>query len=172
MSLKKIDARIATSARNRGKADAYDHETLCMILAHAVGKGAGDVSRSAMLLNALPASMRRTTIKTWLATYSPIVIEGGKAGEPFTARLSDTYKAIKDDDKRAAAWKLDEGRENPFYAIADKVPEEKDYDLAALVKMVQALGGRIKKLADDGKVPANDKGKALDLVRNLTNIAA
>lgn len=171
LTFKQIQARIAASAKNRKAADEYDHVTAVAILVHAQGKGKGDTSLVAALMNALPASTRRTAMRSWFAKYSPVVIEGGKkAGEPFTARLSETYKEMKDIDAKVAAWKVAEGEANPWHKIADKEPEEKEYNLAALIKMVQALGKRIEGKIDEGKVPANDKDNAKILIAKLAEI--
>lgn len=170
ISVGAIDKRIARIGKLGAELNDYIHATAVMIVTHAAGKGNGDVTRVDMLMAAMPNSFRKTAMRAWLSKHTPIVLEGGK-GEPYKARLSDTYKEMKDADKRAAAWKLADADAEPFYAIADKVPEEKDYDLAALIKMVQTLGKRIEGKIAEGKVVANDVEKANDLIRKLANVA-
>jgi len=155
-SLKVIDKRIARVGKLGAELNDYIHETALMIVTHAATVGAGDVSRVSLLMAAMPNSLRKTALKTWLGLYTPVVLDGGKGGEPYSARLSANYKELKDDAKKAAAWKLDDAAANPFYAIADAVPEEKEYDLAALIKMIQSFGKRITAKVEAGKVAAND----------------
>lgn len=171
ITLKAIDARIAKVAKLGSEYNVFIHDTACMILAHAAGAGAGDVSRVTTLLAAMPNSMRKTAMRRWLTLYSPVALDGGKDGKPFSARLSEAYKAIKDDAKKAAAWKLADAAANPFYTIADAVPEEKEYSLAALVKMIQGYGKRIDAKIEKGEVPANDVEAARKLARQVEGFA-
>jgi len=167
ITLKAIDARIAKVAKLGTEYNVFIHETAVMILTHAAGNGAGDVSRVTTLLAAMPNSMRKTAMRKWLTLYSPVALDGGKDGKPYAARLSEAYKALKDDTKKAAAWKLDDAAANPFYTIADAVPEEKEYTLAALVKMIQGYGKRIEAKIEKGEVPANDIADARRLASQV-----
>jgi hypothetical protein len=169
-TLKAIDKRIVRIGKLGADLNVYVHDTAMLIVTHAATVGNGDVTRVDSLLSAIPNSFRKTAFRSWLAKYTPIVLEGGKNGESHKARLSDTYKAIKDQSKRDASWKLSDAMAEPFYAIADKVSEEKDLDLAALIKMVQGLGARITAKADAGKVVAGDVAKAKDMARALANL--
>lgn len=158
MSLKKIDGNIRRITTNGNKLNVLIHETALLIMAHA--EEHGDCSRAKTLAFAMPASMRRTMLVEWFHTYSPIriVLKNDKVG-----LLKDTAKGYVPFDLKAADA-------TPFYEMAEQNPEEKEYDFAALMKMVERLSKTIEKKIEDGKVPADDIESAKAIARAVSGL--
>ena len=170
MSLKIIDKRIAKLTTDAGKLNAYIHATAMLIVRHA--KAHGDCTRALALVKAMPASMRRTMLRDWFAKHTPIVVklDSGKGDE--ACGFSAKYVALKTPEAKAAAWKIEAADAEPFYMLADKVPEEKPFDLKALLAMAANLAKRIDGKIAEGKVPANDVAKAKEISAKIAAIAA
>ena len=143
MSLKKINSNIKLIVTNAAKLNGRIHETAVMIAEHALEHG--DCTPAGRLVEAMPASMRRTMLVLWFATFTPIVVN------------ATTFKVgmNKPESKKYVPFDVEGGKAKPFYELAEETPE-KSYDFDALVKMVEALGKQIEKKIENGKVPAND----------------
>jgi len=161
-SLKAIDKNIALVATNANKLNSLIHTTALAIFDHA--KEHGDCTRALALVKAMPASMRRTMLIQWFSDYSPITVKLASGKSPEAVGLNR--------GKNANDWNRPAAVATPFYDLAEQNPEDKEYDLAALIKMVQAISKRIGKKIDDGKVAANDIDKARELARKIDVIAA
>lgn len=147
----------------------FIHETAMLIINHAKPKelgGHGDCSTSLWLVQAMPASMRRKMLIDWFAKYTPIVV---KLGDKPDCGFNQKYKNLPKEEK-ISHWNIEGADEEPFYVLADKVPEEKEYDLAALINMVKSLAKRIDKKADDGEVKPADIASAKVLARTLEGL--
>lgn len=161
MSLKKIDANIRLITTNAGKLNARIHDTAVMIASHAAEHG--DCTRAQLLVNAMPASMRRSMLKLWFDTFTPIVT---KINDPkWTAKMR------KADDKGFVAFDVAAGTAKPFYDLARERPET-DTTLADVNKAVESLIKRLTKRVEEGKVAANDKAAIEGRIAALKAVAA
>lgn len=129
--LKAIDKAIASFTTNAGKLNRQCHTIAMGIMHHAFATG--DCTRALALAKAMPASMRRTMLIAWFVKYSPI-----------TVKLGDEEKVGLNKGKNAAKFDLEGADGEPFYELAEKQPEEKNFDLATLIKMVEGLTKRIE----------------------------
>lgn len=164
---KLIDKNRASIRGNADKLNVLIHETAMMIIRHAApkdagGNGFGDCSRAQMLLFDLPASFRRTMLRDWFHTFTPIVVKD-KAPE-WNAKMH------KPDSKLFVEWDINGADAMPFYKMAEQVPEEKSYDLEALLKMVERLSSQIEKKVDEGKVKPEDVETAKALARAVKGL--
>lgn len=140
--LKAIDRAIASFTTNAGKLNRQCHQIAMGIMHHAFATG--DCTRALTLVKAMPASMRRTMLIAWFAKHSPI-----------TVKLGDDERVGLNKGKNANPFDLEGADDEPFYALAEATPEEKQFDLATLIKMVEGLTKRIDaKLAE---LPEGDK---------------
>lgn len=174
VTLKQIDTQIGQVKSLGREYNTLIHETALMIFYHAAPKeisddcvGAGNCTRAVKLVRAMPASMRRTTLIAWFKEFTPIRIKLSDNGDK--CEFDPAYKKLSKEDK-LAWWKLEEAGETPFYEIAENVPEEKSYDFAALLKMVERLGSQIQKKVDEGKVKPEDVPSALALVTAVSGL--
>lgn len=161
MSLKKIDGNITRITTNSAKLNVLIHQTAMMILTHANGRGNGDATRALYLVQAMPASMRRTTLIAWFHKYSPIRI----------TLKPDTVSLLKKGDPGFTAFDLAKADANPFYEIAEKVDETPALlDFEKFIGMITAIANREKAKVDEGKVKPEDAPSivaACDLLANL-----
>lgn len=133
----------------------YIHDTGMMIVKHAAPEalgGHGDCDTALWLAKAMPASMRRTMLLAWFEKYTPIRV---KLGDSEKVGFDPRYKKLSPEDK-VGAWDIEGASNEPFYVIAEKTPEEKPMDFAALMKLVEGLTKKIDKAIEDGKVPDED----------------
>lgn len=174
ITLKQIDEKRALVRSMGRELNGLIHEIAMMIFYHAAPKeisddcqGSGDCTRAVKLVRDMPASMRRTTLIAWFTEYTPIRIKLSDNGDK--CEFDPKYKKLSKEDK-LGWWKLEEAAETPFYDIAERVPEEKSYDFAALLKMVERLGSQIQKKVDEGKVKPEDVPSALALVTAVSGL--
>lgn len=174
ITLKQIDTQIAQVKTLGREYNALIHETGMMIVRHAAPKeidvdcqGSGDCTRAVKLVRAMPASMRRTTLIAWFKEFTPIRIKLSDNGDK--CEFDPKYKKLSKEDK-LSWWRVEDAAETPFYDIAEQVPEEKSYDFAALLKMVERLGSQIQKKVDEGKVKADDVPSALALITAVSGL--
>lgn len=174
-SLKQIDKRCDYVGTNAAKLNTYIHDTAAMIVEHACGidktgnlnlDKAGDCTRALVLVMAMPASMRRQMLIQSFSKYTPIRVVLAKGNAPASVCFSDTYKALTP-AKKAAKWDVAGFKANPFFQLADKVPENREYTLAQLIAMFQSVGKKIKEKKAEGKIAANDVEKADALVLKM-----
>lgn len=145
MSLKIIDTNIRAVTSNANKLNVLIHTTAMMIAEHA--KEHGDCTRALALVKAMPASMRRTMLVLWFATYTPIRV----------MEKNDKVGMLKEAAKNFTPFDLEAGDLTPFYELADQNPENQQlYDFAKLVEMVSRIGKQIEKKIEDGKVAPED----------------
>lgn len=157
-TLKAIDAKLRLIAASGEKFNAHVHQACIMIATHA--KEHGDCTRALALCFAMPASVRRTMVVQWFDTYTPIrvVIKNDKVG------------MLKETQKGFTPFDLEAGNATPWHKLAEDSPEEKMLDFAALCKLVEALGKRIEKKIEDGKVPPEDVESAKAIARNVAGL--
>lgn len=174
ITLKQIDTRISDVRRLGVEFNQFIHETGMMIIRHAAPKevnedcqGSGDCTRAVKLVRAMPASMRRTMLIAWFVAYTPIRIKLSDNGDK--CEFDRKYKKLSKEDK-IKAWDVETAAETSFADMSEKVPEEKSYDFAALLKMVERLGGQITKKIKEGKVPEQDIEAAKALSRAVSSI--
>jgi len=158
MSLKVIDKNIKTITTNAAKLNVLIHQTAMLIMGHA--KEHGDCSRALTLVNAMPASMRRTMLVAWFDKYSPIRV----------VQTNNRVGILKATAKNYVEWNLEGADAEPFYELAEAIPEKPALDFAALVEMVKRLGKTIEKKIDDGAVVDTDIESAKALARAVSGL--
>lgn len=161
MSLKKINSNIKLIETNLAKANDRIHETAVMIARHA--EEFRDCTTAQRLVMAMPASMRRSMLILWFATFTPIVT---KNDPKWTAKMR------KADDKAFVAFDVAAGEAKPFYELAKDKPEADDLTADKANEMIESLIKRLTKRIDDGKVAANDKGAIEARITALKAVAA
>lgn len=172
MTLKNIDAKIATFATAAANVNALCHEIGMDVLRWAApkdrgGEGHGDCTRAQKLVMAMPASFRRSMLIAWFKAFSPILVKddpkwASKMHKPFLTDGKTPNSLFVDFD-------LDGAEATPFWVMAENTPE-KSYDLETLLKMVASLSKQIAKKAADGKVPPADIDAANSLSIALAGI--
>ena len=158
MSLKKIDGKIRTIATSAAKLNGLIHETAVMIASHALEHG--DCTRALTLVNAMPASMRRTMLVLWFNTFTPIRVN----------LSTDKVGMLKAEAKGFTPFDIDGGTAKPFYELAEENPEAEMKDLNALIAMVAALAKQIDKKIGDGLVPDEDIPSAMEMSRRIAKL--
>lgn len=172
--------RFARITSNIQKQNDYIHETGMMLLRHAAPEslgGYGDCSLAAAFVRSLPASMRREMLVAWLAKYSPISVRLGDSEAADKKGFNVKYKALKDDEAKAACWDLAGADEEPFWRIAEATPEVRRMTLEQLIALASSLGNRIEKIADNENekvtlAEGTDVAAAKALAAKLKAIAA
>lgn len=139
------------------KLNGLIHETAILVCEHA--QEHGDCTLALDLCKAMPASMRREMLVLWFSLFTPIrvVVKNDKVG------------MLKATQKGYTPFDLEAGKAEPFYELAEKNPEGKIYDFAALLELARRLGKTVQKKIDDGKVEANDVDSAKAIVAALTS---
>lgn len=160
MSLKKIDIRIASIARNSTALNDQIHGTAVMIAEHAAAHG--DCTRALALVKAMPASMRRTMLVLWFATFTPIRV----------VEKNDKVGMLKAEAKGFTPFDIEGGKAKPFHELAKDKPEADDLTADSVNKAITALIARLTKRVDEGKVAANDKDAVLKRIADLKVLAA
>jgi len=170
-TLKQIDGAIAKFATSAAALNVQCHEVAMMIFRHAAPKevgedceGTGDCTRAVKLVRAMPASFRRTMMIDWFSKNSPIRIKLSDNGDK--CQYDPKYSKMTAEEK-LACWNLENANTEPFYELAEKTPEEKPFDLAAMLKFVESLGKRVEKQIEKGAVPAADIATAWALQAKL-----
>lgn len=160
MSLKIIDKNIRTIVINANKLNQLIHSTAMLVIEHA--KEHGDCTRAQSLVNAMPASMRRTMLVLWFSTYTPIVVKADDAA--WNAKMH------KEGTKLFVPFDVDAARETPFFTLAEQNPEAKILDFAGLVKLVEALGKRIEGKIEKGEIKDEDKASARAIADRINSL--
>jgi hypothetical protein len=170
-TLKQIDGEIAKFATSAAALNVQCHAVAMMIYLHAAPKdvgpdceGTGDCTRAVKLVRAMPASFRRTMMIDWFAKNSPIRIKLSDTGDK--CQYDPKYSKLTAEEK-LACWNLENANTEPFYDLADKTPEEKIFNLAAMIKFVESIGKRVEKSIEKGEIPADDMATALALQTKL-----
>jgi len=170
-TLKQIDGAIAKFATSAAALNQQCHTVAMMIFRHAAPKlagsdceGTGDCTRAVKLVRAMPASFRRTMMIDWFAKNSPIRIKLGDSGDK--CQYDPKYSKLTAEEK-LNCWNLENANSERFYDLADKTPEEKIFNLAAMIKFVEGLGKRIEKSIEKGEIPSDDMETALALDAKL-----
>ncbi len=160
MSLKKINAGIRAIATSAARVNERIHEVAVLIAAHA--NEHGDCTPAGRLVEAMPASMRRSMLVLWFNTFTPIRVN-----------LS-TFKTgmLKAEQKGFVAFDVEAGTAKPFYSLAKDKPEAGDTTLADVNKAVASLIARLTKRVDDGKSAANDADAIVERIAALKAVAA
>ena len=152
----------------------YIHET-AMALVHFIAPAfvtsdgdsvcgaSGDVPLALALVEAMPASLRRTMMIEWFARFTPIRVKLGDKGN--ACGYDAKYKALKTDEEKAEWWSLSSAMDLPFFAIAEQVKEQdaKAYSIDDILKMLQKEADKYAKKIAEGKVEPRD----LDLVNTV-----
>lgn len=157
-TLKQIDRNIKTITTNGDKLNKLIHETAMLIMAHA--KEHGDCSRALTLANAMPASMRRTMLVAWFDKYSPVRI----------VMANNRVGILKKDAKKYVEWNLEGADAEPFYEMAEAIPEKEPLDFNALMQMVARLSKQIEKKVENGEVVERDIESAKALARAVSGL--
>lgn len=157
MELKQIDNNIRRVRTNSGKWNKLVHDTAVAIVEHA--KEHGDCTRALKLVQAMPASVKRSALINWFAEYSPITMNVKKA-------------IVRLNKNRAGDYNLDGARVNPWYEIAEAEKEElPDTTLVDVRDMLDKLAKRIDKRVTDGKIAANDKERIVTMQKAIAKLA-
>ena len=152
MSLKIIQKNIKSIVTSSAKLNVLIHTTAVLVAEHArpqADGGHGDCSTAKDLINAMPASMRRTMLKLWFETYTPIRFQMKDGLAVKVGMLKDTAKGFTPFD-------IEAGRETPFYTLAEGNPEGKVLDFDAILKMLAGMAARIDKKIESGDVKEED----------------
>lgn len=159
-NLKAIHSKIALVRSSGAKLNELIHETALMILEHA--QKHGDCTPAFQLVLAMPASMRRSMLIQWFATFSPIRIKTDFSG---VGMLKPTSKGYTDFDIEAASV-------TPFYVMAEGTPENapKMLDFMAILNLVKKAVERIESEADEGHIAEDDKAPALALAKSIRSV--
>lgn len=161
MSLKIIDRNLNVIGKSADKLNALIHETAMMILNHA--NEHGDCTRALTLHNKMPASMRRTMLKLWFETNSPIRFQT-KDG------LATKVGMLKPEAKGFVPFNPVTADATPFFAMAEANPEKQPIDFDKALKMIESLAKRLAKDVDEGKVADGDADSVKAVVNALTGI--
>lgn len=151
MSLAKINSNIAKVRSMGVEYNDFIHDTAMLIVKHAAPAslgGHGDCSPAQDLVNAMPASMRRSMLVLWFSTFTPIV-----------TKFDDdkwTSKMHKVGSKMYVEWDIDGASKTPFYVLAEKNPEKKQLDLLGILNLVSRLSKTIDKKVEDGLIAEGD----------------
>lgn len=173
-TLKNIDKAIAKFATTAAAVNVMAHNIAMMIFNHAapeaVGpdcQGTGDCTRAVRLVRAMPASFRRSMMIEWFRDNTPIRIKLSDSGDK--CEYDPAYKKLSTEDK-VKAWNLENANTIPFYEIAERTPEEKPFDFAAMLKFVEATAKRVEGMIEKGRVPEADVPTAKALVEKLAKV--
>lgn len=173
-TLKKIDREIDKFATTAAAVNVMAHNIAMMIFRHAapeaVGpdcQGTGDCTRAVRLVRAMPASFRRSMMVEWFRENTPIRIKLSENGDK--CGYDPAYKKLSSDDK-VKAWNLENANTVPFYEIAERTPEEKPFDFAAMLKTHEANIKRIETYIKKGRVPEADIPSAKAFVEKLAKV--
>lgn len=173
-TLKQIDGAIAKFATSAAALNDQCHAVAMMIFLHAAPKavgpdceGTGDCTRAVKLTRAMPASFRRTMMIDWFAKNTPIRMKLSDSGDK--CQYDPKYAKLSPEEK-LKCWNLENANSEPFHILADKTPEVKLFDLAAMIKFVESIGKRIDKEIEKGAVPANDIETARALQTKLLGV--
>lgn len=154
---RKIKNNLERITTNGDKLNILIHDTGMLILNHV--KEHGDCSLAQELVNAMPASMRRTMLIQWFALFSPIVT---KVDPTFTSKLR------KEDDNLYNPIDLVAADATPFYKLAAETPEKPAMTFEQVVAMAKSLAKRAEKMAIEGKIVDED----IDSVKSFANTLA
>jgi hypothetical protein len=167
MSLKKIDANLVTIRKNGDEINRLIHDTAVMILVHA--KEHGDCSRAQMLVMAMPASFRRTSLIAWFTEYSPIVT---KNADDWNARMQKPETATGKPNPLFKPFNIEAAKNDPWYEHANRNREanSKPLTFEELVQQVQNFSNRIIRQIDENKVADEDLESAKALARTLEDL--
>jgi hypothetical protein len=151
MTLAAIKKNIKSITTTATKLNNLIHDTGVLVLEHA--KEHGDCSTAKDLLNAMPASMRRTMLQLWFETYSPVRFQ-------MKDGLAVKVGMLKPNAKGFSDFNIESARETPFFTLAEQNPEGKVLDFDAILNMVKGLSKRIDKQVEEGKVKPEDVASA------------
>lgn len=146
-----------------GKSDGLVHEGGVLALSHFGDYG--DCTGMARIYDAMPKSTRRSLFSLWAKRYGGVIIEvkAGKTNAHKAKEGSAAYKAKPD---------IEGAKANPWHSMPEVENEPTVYDLNDLLKMVDQLGGRIKRMVDGeskkGSIIAADVERAKRLATMLT----
>lgn len=160
MSVKKINSNIRFITTNGDKLNARIHETAVMIAEHA--KEHGQCTLALALVKAMPASMRRTMLVLWFATFTPIRV----------VEKNDKVGMLKSDAKGFTPFDIEAGTAKPFYELAKDKPEADDLTTDGVNKAIASLIARLTKRIDEGKVAANDAEGVAKRIADLKVLVA
>lgn len=165
-TLKLIDKNIKSVRVAGDKLNTLIHETALMVLEHA--KAHGDCSRAQVLVMAMPASMRRTSLIAWFSQFSPIVV---KNSDDWDAKMQKPETASGAPNPLYRPFDVEGATAKPFYQIANENREAATpASFADLVLMVERITKRIEKQIDDNMIVESDVGKAKAIVRTLEGL--
>lgn len=165
MSLKQIDRQIATFSQNKQKLQELGHTIAMMIFDHAVQHA--DCTRALALATEMPKSWK-SQLEEWFRTFTPIIVveKNGKVG------FDPKYLKLRKENPEEAAkmWNREGAEETPFHKLNEPDNDPKEYDFAALVKMVEGLSKRIETQVEKGHVKPEDTESAKAISRTLAGL--
>jgi len=162
MSTKIIDKKISSFITNQGKLKALGHEIALMIFDHAYEHS--DCTRAIKLCKAMPNSWQPQLV-AWFKAFSPVIV----VVKNDKCELSAAFKAATAPNK-PSFWDRVAASETPFFDLTEEPTLDKEYDLAALLKMVERLSAVITKKIDDGKVKVEDIETARSLATAIAGV--
>ena len=152
ITLKQIDAELATFTTNRDALQKKAQEIFLLIFRHAAPKevsedcdGSGDCTRALKLVKAMPTSWAEQMV-TYIRDMTPIRV----VPKNDKCEYDPKYKALSKEEK-LAWWKLAEVNETPFYEYSME-REIKIYDESDIEKMFTRVGPAIEKKIKDGVI--------------------
>jgi hypothetical protein len=161
MSLKIIQKKIRWIGSTTAKVNGVIHETALLICAHTIEYN--DCSTAKDLINAMPASMRRTMLKLWFETFTPIRFQ-------MKDGLAIKVGMLKPDAKTYTPWDVVNGEAKPFYELAEENPEKGNLTFDKLLALIQAQVKRAEKSVEEGKVEEKDRDSILLVAHTLKGL--
>lgn len=185
ISLKVIDAAIASFSTDANALNNRAHDINVMILRHMAPKacgedfqGTGDCTRVPVMIMAMPASWRRTSEIEWWTKNTPVRVKfnNGQVSDfgfdPKYKKLSETFKGEELEAERLKFWNVENALNEPFYTLAEKnhEKENKAFDLAATIKMIEGVRSKIEKNIEEGNATPSEVDELNEVKASLTRL--
>jgi len=190
ITLKAIDAAIASFATDAQAINNRAHDINMMILRHMAPKGCGedfmgngDCTRVPAMVMAMPASFRRTCEIDWWEKNTPVRVkfDGNKVTDfGFALKYLELKNKFKGDEleaERLKWWNVENAANEPFYTLAETTKEQaaKPFDLEAVIKLLNAIGAKIEKnkgeISDDQAQGIAEVKAGVDRLVGLATLA-
>ena len=173
ITLRQIDGEIATFVQSRDALRQHAHNIAMMMLYHCAPEavsndcqGSGDCTRFTKLCRAMPSSWAEQMV-AWASAFTPITIVLRESGDSVGFNLD--YKKLAPADK-PGQWNLEGAASTPFWEFQKERPPEEAKTFEDLMRMVEQLGKRIHKMAEDGKIAETDLASAEAMSAKLTTL--
>lgn len=174
ITLKAIDAKLATFRTSRTALQDLGHVIAMMIFDHAFATD--DATRALALAKEMPKSWE-PQLTAWFKAFTPVLViksrdEVGLHPKFKTERKAEGgVGADKSPVAYAKWWKRDEAMATPFHLFAEPEAEKPLLDFAALVAMVTRLSKTIASKVEKGEVKAEDIPSANAIAATIAGLS-